>query len=339
MSLHERIILAGNVLVDVVKRIDKWPEQGHLVNILDQSRACGGAVCNSGIFLKKLDPSIDVCACGKIGADEHGDWLASFMSKHGLDTSRVSRIDGVPTSFTDVMTVADTGARTFFHARGANALFSEGDVDLDALDCRLFHLGYLLLLDALDAPDADYGTAAARLLRHVQSRGIETSIDIVSEKSGRFTSIVHPALKYCDHLVVNEFEGEQASGVSCRDVDGRITASSLRRVAEALFTLGVRKSVTLHCPEIGVTLEADGSFAALGSLQLPAGWIKGAVGAGDAFCAGRLYAITKGMPPTDGLALASAMAAANLSAPDSVSGALPLQQTMDIARRFSRLPA
>ena len=322
--------------MDVVKCIDRWPEQGHLVNILEQSRCCGGAVCNSGIFLKTLDPSIEVCACGKIGMDDHGQWLASFLSDHGLDISRLSRTDAVPTSFTDVMTVSDTGARTFFHARGANALFSEADIDASSLDCRLFHLGYLLLLDALDSPDPDYGTAAARLLHNVQSLGVETSIDIVSEKSDRFASIVRPALKYCDHLVVNEFEGEQASGIPCHDADGNVTAATLRHIAEKLFSLGVRKSVTLHSPRMGLTLEADGSFAALGSLELPSGWIKGAVGAGDAFCAGRLYSITNGLSTEEGLALASAMAAANLSKADAVSGALPLSQTMSLAKRFKR---
>ena len=335
MSTKKRIVLAGNVIVDVVKRIDGWPEQGHLVNILGQSRACGGAVSNSGIFLKTLDPSLEVCACGKVGADDNGDWLVGFLAERGVDVSRISRAAAAPTSYTDVMTVEGSGARTFFHARGANALFTPDDIDPDALDCDLFHLGYLLLLDGLDASDAAYGTVAARLLHDVQARGIPTSVDLVSEQSDRFAQIVRPALKYCDHLVVNEFEGEQATGLSCRDASGKVSAAALRRIAEALQALGVRRSVTLHCPEVGVTLTADGAFAAVGSLELPPGWIKGAVGAGDAFCAGMLHAIVTGAAPADGLALASACAAANLAAPDSVSGALPLGETRKLLGQFT----
>ena len=339
MSTKKRIVLAGNVIVDVVKRINGWPEQGHLVNILDQSRACGGAVSNSGVFLKTLDPSLEVCACGKVGADDNGNWLAGFLAERGLDISRISRSDAAPTSYTDVMTVEGSGARTFFHARGANALFSAADIAPDALECDHFHLGYILLLDLLDAPDAEYGTAAARLLHDIQARGIPTSVDLVSEQSERFARIVRPALKYCDHLVVNEFEGEQATGIPCRDAAGRITESTLRSIAERLFALGVRRSVTLHCPEMGVTLESDGSFASATSLELPPGWIKGAVGAGDAFCAGRLYAIMNGMTPEEGLGLANAMAAANLSSADSVSGALPLADTLALLKRFPRQKA
>ena len=329
-----RIVLAGNVLLDVVKQVDMWPAQGRLASILGQRRACGGSVCNTGVFLKTLDPSFEVCACGKVGADEYGDWLRAFMEGKGLDVSRVRRTDAAPTSFTDVMSVVGTGERTFFHARGANALFAPDDIDLDTLDCDLFHLGYLLLLDGLDAPDAAYGTVAARLLHDVQARGIPTSVDLVSEQSDRFARIVCPALKYCDHLVVNEFEGEQATGLSCRDAGGKVTATALRRIAEALLAMGVRRSVTLHCPEMGVALTADGTFAAVGSLELPSGWIKGAVGAGDAFCAGMLHSIVTGAVPADGLALASACAAANLAAPDSVSGALSLEETRKLLGRF-----
>ena len=72
------------------------------------------------------------------------------------------------------------------------------------------------------------------------------------------------------------------------------------------------------------------------SLKLPPGWIKGAVGAGDAFCAGMLYSLATGLPLADGLALASACAAANLAASDSVSGALPLAETRALIDKFHR---
>ena len=90
---RRRVVLAGNILLDVVKRIDVWPVQGHLATILGQQRACGGSVCNSGVFLKTLDPSIEVCACGKVGADEYGAWLRAFLDGKGLDVSRVRQTE------------------------------------------------------------------------------------------------------------------------------------------------------------------------------------------------------------------------------------------------------
>jgi sugar/nucleoside kinase (ribokinase family) len=54
-----------------------------------------------------------------------------------------------------------SGQRTFFHSPGANRL-----LDLPAFDrldgsMKIFHLGYLLLLDSLDMPDDEFGTRSA----------------------------------------------------------------------------------------------------------------------------------------------------------------------------------
>ena len=201
-------------------------------------------------------------------------------------------------------------------------------MDAAALDCDIFHLGYLLLLDGLDAPDAEYGTQAARLLAKVRAAGIKTSLDIVSEQSDRFPRIVRPALKHCDYLVVNEIEGGLATGLPFRNAAGETTPELLLAIARNLFELGVRERVVLHCPAFSVARDAAGNESVVRSLQLPEGWIKGSVGAGDAFCAGMLYAFLKGLSDEEGMKLASCAAAANLSATDSVSGARSLAETL-----------
>ena len=332
------IVFAGNILNDVVKVIPAWPEKGRLVQITSLTRAVGGSVCNSGVDLKTLDPSLDVSALGKVGADDAGDFVTGFLADRGLDVSRVTRVPGVPTTFTDVMTVAGTGERTFFNMHGADSALVPDDVDVSTLGCDIFHLGYLLLLDGLDAPDDEYGTQAARLLARVQAAGIKTSLDLVSEQSDRFTRIVRPALRHCDYVIVNELEAAAATGLPATDATGRVTSATLRALAEAVLACGVREQVVVHSPEVSVSVDRAGTFAAVPSLDLPSGWIAGSVGAGDAFCAGMLYAVMKGLPAEEGLRLASCAAACNLAAPDSVSGARPLAETRSLETRFSRKP-
>ena len=104
-----KITLAGNIIVDNVKTITAWPDKGMLVPITDVKRSPGGAVPNSGIDLKTLDPSVEVAAVGKVGDDDAGAFVTGFLAEKGLDVSRVARVPGVPTTFTDVMTVAGTG--------------------------------------------------------------------------------------------------------------------------------------------------------------------------------------------------------------------------------------
>ena len=234
------------------------------------------------------------------------------------------------------MTVASTGERTFFNMHGADSSFVPEDVDPAALGCDIFHLGYLLLLDGLDAEDAEYGTKAARLLAKVRAAGIKTSLDIVSEQSDRFARIVRPALKHCDYVVINEVEGSLATGISALDENGRPSKTGLRSICEALFGLGVGEQVVVHCPDLSVSMDKAGNFTSVPSLELPAGWIKGSVGAGDAFCAGMLYSFLKGMSAEDGMRLASCTAAMNLAASDSVSGARSLAETLALETRFQR---
>lgn len=321
------IVFCGSLLVDEVKLITAWPEQGMLVPIKSVSRAVGGSVCNTGIDLKTLDPSINVKAVGKVGRDSNGDFVEHTLSSRGIDISGISRVDGTPTSFTDVMTVDGTGERTFFNMHGADSTLTPEDIDVGALGCDILHFGYLLLLDGMDEADEQYGTKAARLLAQAQAAGIKTSIDVVSEQSERFARIVRPALKYCDYAIVNEVEGSLATGAE---------KSDMRAICEGLLDLGVRERVAVHCPNAGVTMGRGGDFTAVASLELPKGWIRGSVGAGDAFCAGMLYAIMKDLPPEESLRLASCSAACNLAAPDSISGAKPLAETMALDARFPR---
>ena len=226
-----RIVFCGSMIADVIKTLPTWPDKGMLVPITAIRRQIGGAVCNSGVDLKTLDPSVEVRAVGAVGADDNGDFVVDYLSSRVLDCSQVRRVKGVPTSFTDVMTVEPTGERTFFNMHGADSTLVPEDIDVSRLDCDIFHFGYLLLLDGMDAPDPEYGTKAARLLAAVQAAGIRTSIDIVSEQSDRFARIVSPALRYCDYCIVNEIEGSMATGAPSDD---------LRAICEGLLAAGVR---------------------------------------------------------------------------------------------------
>ena len=322
-----KIVFCGSIIADVIKTIPAWPDKGMLVPIKSVQRQIGGAVCNSGVDLKTLDPSVEVKAVGAVGDDDNGEFVLRYLGDRGLDISLVRRVKGVPTSFTDVMTVESTGERTFFNMHGADSTLAPEDVDVSRLDCDIFHFGYLLLLDGMDAPDDEYGTKAARLLASVQAAGIKTSIDIVSEKSDRFARIVRPALRHCDYCIVNEIEGSMATGAGRDD---------LRGICEGLLAAGVRERAVVHCPEAGASLGRSGEFVRVGSLSLPQGWIKGSVGAGDAFCAGVLYSIMKGFDAEHALRLGSCAAAMNLAAPDSVSGARSYAETFALDSEFTR---
>lgn len=333
-----RITVAGNILADIVKTVDAYPEKGMLSTISAMTHSVGGCVPNTAIDLKTIDPAFDIRVLGRVGNDDYGNYVLGEMEKRGIDISGVRR-SSLPTSFSDVISVKKTGERTFFHYRGANAEFCEEDVDVDRLDCDVFHIGYIMLLDALDAPDKEYGTKLARLLKRVRDRGIRTSIDCVSESSGIFREKVVPALRYCSYAILNEIESGCVSGIPARDGNGNLIDENIMQTMKYFLQCGVSEKVIVHAPEAGYLMDGSGYSVKVPSLKLPAGFIKGSVGAGDAFCAGCLYGICADMTDTDTLRFASASAASSLSKRDSVSGMGNKVEILALDSCFGRLPS
>lgn len=314
------ICVAGNMMVDILYPVAGWPKRGELVHILDGiSRSIGGAVCNVLVDLAKLDPQMKLYAVGKNGADAEGDLIMQRLNEHpNIDTSAIVR-EGI-SAFTAVMNDMQSGERTFFTYLGANGRFCEEDIDWDKIDADIFHIGYIMLLNALDQPDDECGTKLARVLRCARQRGMKTSIDVVSEASDRFTRLVVPALKYTDYCVINEVEAQQTTGIALRSPDGALLRENMPAALRAMKDMGVSTWAVIHCPEGGFGLDECGRYTALDSLRLPSGYIKGSVGAGDAFCAGVLYGAEKGYGLEASIRLGVASAACSLSEPGATEG-------------------
>ncbi len=329
------IAIAGNMLTDRVKTINAYPERQMLATISSVSLAVGGCVPNTAINLAKIDPSIPVKAVGRVGDDEDGRYIINELRKNRINTENVLISKDKMTSFSDVMNAADTGERTFFHYRGANAELSPDDIPLRKLNCRMLHIGYILLLDTFDRENKEYGTEMARFLHSAQEAGICTSIDAVSDSEGRFDKVI-PALGYTDNAIMNEIEGCGAAGVAPRDGNGALIKENVYRAMEKLMSYGVGQRVIIHCPEAGFILNKSGKFTTVPSLCLPDGFIKGSVGAGDAFCAGCLYGIYKSFTDRQILEFASGAAACNLSAEDSVSGMKPAEEIEKMIKTMKR---
>ena len=320
MEKFDGIAVAGNILTDNVKIVESYPEKGMLATIFTESLAVGGCVPNTGIDLKRLDKNLTVKAFGRVGNDDKGRYVLGRMKEEGLDIDEVKVCDSAPTSYSDVITVKSTGERTFFHNRGANALFNPSDVNLSDINQKIFHIGYLMLLDGFDKVSPDGSTPMGALLKSIRERGVKTSIDIVSESSGNFIKVAKAALPFCDYVIINEIEAGAIAGVDVRANDGSLSDVKVKEAMYMISDAGVNEKIVVHCPEKGFSLDKSGKFTTVLSRKLHKGFIKGSVGAGDAFCAGSLYALYNGYTDEKMLDFANLVAVNCLSASDSVSG-------------------
>ncbi|MGT5230827.1 carbohydrate kinase family protein [Escherichia coli] len=326
MMERKGIIAAGNMLVDHVHQIIQWPERGWLAEITHSERSTGGAPLNVLLTLAKMRTGLPLQAVGLIGQDSDGDYIMAMLEQYHVNRQHVQRTTFAPTSMSQVMT-DPSGQRTFFHSPGANRL-----LDLPAFDqldntMKIFHLGYLLLLDSLDMPDDVYGTRSARLLAQMRDTGFETSLDLVSRKGDpRYQPLVLPALRHLDYLVINELEAGEFSGLEIRLPNGEPHIAHIAAAARELLDAGVRQRVVIHCPEgaWGETPEQGGVW--IPSQKLEQREIIGSVGAGDAFCAGFLYGCHERWTLAESIKLAHACARASLLCANAIDGAKTLEE-------------
>lgn len=336
-STRKGIAAAGNWIVDHVKVIDVFPQQDTLANIHSISHGNGGSAYNVLKDNARLGAPFPLEAIGLIGHDADGAEILRDCRAHGIDVSQLKTTDHAPTSFTDVMTVKSTGRRTFFHHRGANALLDIGHIDLEATSARIFHIGYLLLLDRLDDAHGEHGTRAAAVLARAQALGFKTSIDVVSEDSQRFPQIVKPALRHTDYAIFNELEAERTTGIATRIV-GALSIDGLKRAARELLGIGVREWVVIHFPEGGYALSSRGEEFFQPSLRLPDGFVTGTAGAGDAFCSGVLLGLHEDWPIERSLTLGVCAAATSLSHPTCSEGVARIGDALALSEKFGFNP-
>ena len=313
------IAVAGSILVDKINEISAYPNSGELTQIKSVQKSVGGCVPNVAIDLKRICPELTVKAVGKVGDDENGKYVAEIFKDNGVEYSGVA-LGKDATSFTEVMSITG-GQRTFFTYAGASAEFGADDVDFDALNVEMLHLGYFLLLDKIDNGDGK------KLLKKAKACGVKTSIDLVSENSDRY-SLVLPCLPYVDNLIINEVEAGKVTGIEP-------SKENLIAIAKKLKELGVQERVIIHTPEIGICVSENG-VQLVPAYHLPENFIVGTTGAGDAFCAGSLIGIYQGKTDKQILEFASASAVAALSSADATSGLRAEQEINELCKGLKR---
>ena len=328
MTQRTGILAGGNFIIDYVKMIDAYPQQDMLATIVSETSSNGGGPYNVLKDLAAMNAGFPLEAAGLVGTDANGGWILRDCIEAGIDTRQLRQTELAPTSYTDAMTVASTGRRTFFHQRGANALLGESEFNFTGTTARIFHLGYLMLLDEMDRLLPDGRTVASRVLEKARAQGLVTTVDIVSTENPNFRAIAEAALPFTDYLLINEIEAGKVVGSDLRDVPAMSAA------ARALLKKGVARQVVIHFEKGAVVADVSGEVVVQGSLNLPPDFIVGATGAGDAFAAGYLFGIHEAMPTQERLRLAMCTAAACLTHPTPSMGLRPVAECLRDADEF-----
>lgn len=331
--MDKGIVVAGSLILDTHYGIETYPEEGRLVKIKSIHSDVGGTG-NLILDLAKLDSSLPVKVSATLGSGSNGRTVLKTLEPYkNIDVSGINKTGETPVTF--VFDAADTMQRTFFYYPAASDTYDEDCIQWDSLDASIFQLEYLLLMKRIDEKDAVYGTHAAKILHEAQSRGMKTSIDMVSEKSERVPFIAKAALKYTDYCTINELEAECAAGIPLVEADGSLHREKTIQALHTLASFGVSTWVIIHSASESYGLDCkSGDCFIVHSLAIPSEIIKGKTGAGDAYCAGVLYSAYNGKNIVEAMQFGNSCSGCSLTQINGTDGLRSAEEVKVFARKY-----
>jgi len=280
--------LSVGVLVadHVCAPIDHMPVPGELILTDELRLTVGGCASNAGLDLARV--GVDVSVVGCVGDDVFGDFILRRLNEGGAGTNLIRRLPDVGTSGTLIVNVQGQDRR-FIHTLGANGRFRASDIPWDEVSrSRVLYIGGFLLLAALE------GDKLAEVFRAAREVGVTTVLDVVVPGDGDHWSRLAPVLPHTDVFLPNDDESRVITGLD-----------DPRKQAERFAAAGA-KTVVITCGGAGTYYLCGDVRLKAGTFSMP--FVSG-TGAGDAFDAGYIAGLLRGLAPSECLNWGSALGA------------------------------
>jgi ribokinase len=280
----KKVTVFGDINVDVLMSISSYPQPGEDATAAKVVLHPGGSAANTALALTRL--GVKTIMIGRTGDDNWADIALEPLAKVGVDIHSVQRDPDNPTGLIFIP-VTDKGERTMFSYRGANLRISASDIEPQALaNSSILHLsGYNFLV----SPQKE---ASYRAVELAQDMGIDLSMDVGTVPAAQAKSELERILPLLNLVILGSDEAGDL-----------LSSQTPEEAIAALLELGVSM--------VAFKLGQDGCIVAdrAGTYRLPAFEVEtvDTTGAGDAFCAGILFARLHGLSvPAAGL-LANAL--------------------------------
>jgi sugar/nucleoside kinase (ribokinase family) len=281
------VLCAGIVVADhVCAPIDHVPAEGELILTQAMLLTIGGCAANAAVALRKM--GITAAVVGRVGDDAFGPIVRQMLDKEQVETSLLLSSHGQPTSQTMIINVMGEDRR-FVHIFGANAAFTAADIPFDRVrQCKVLYLGGYLLMPGMRQNEL------VPLFKAAQAAGVKTVLDVGVPGRADYLHRLDQLLPHVDVFLPNNDE----AALILNEPDPIQQAVTFHK-------MGAKNAV--------VTLGGDGAILVNKETRVRAGvypvdYIDGS-GSGDAFDAGFICGLLRGLNPVDCLKLASALGA------------------------------
>jgi sugar/nucleoside kinase (ribokinase family) len=287
MSAPTDVLCAGIIVADHVSSpISHLPAAGELVLADQLLLTIGGCAANVAVDLVKLGVSAGVV--GRVGGDVFGRVVADMLRERHVDVTALQVSANRDTSQTLIVNVAGQDRR-FIHTFGANGDLRAADIPPDRLaQCRVLYVGGYLLMGNMLQEELIPVFAAAR------RTGVKTVLDVVTPGPSDYLPKLEKILSHVDVFLPNDHEAELILG-----------EKDALRQAERFHQMGAN-TVIITRGDRGSVLVGQGMRLRAETYRMP--FVDG-TGGGDAFAAGYIDGLLRGLDAEGCLRIGSAVGA------------------------------
>ena len=308
-----RVVSLGVHIVDVLGRPVSHIPPGQGRQLLDEIRiTAAGTAAGTSVDLAKL--GADVIAMGAVGDDLLADFLTAVLDSHGIDTHLLARKQGVQTSAT-ILPIRANGERPALHTPGATSSLTEADIDLAAVETAdVLHIGGPDVLGRFS------GEPLLRVLEFARSKGITTTMDVLSAREASAWDRLQPLLRHVQYFLPNDEQLAALTGIA-----------DLTDAARAVIGLGTEAVLVSRGAQGAALITAEQRT------DLPAfpAQVVDTTGCGDACTAGFITGLLRGWPAGDAAWLAMAAASLVVTGLGSDAGIVDFEGTLDVLRKHA----
>ena len=282
----KKIVLFGDINIDVLMSIAKYPDSGGDAMASRITVRPGGSVANTAIVLAKL--GVDVSMIGRTGDDIWAERALIPLIDSGVDISGVSR-DGDDSTGLIFIPVESGGQRTMFSYRGANIRKPQAEITPEIfLSASHFHISSY---NFLESPQKE---ASWRSVEIAKELGLPISLDVGVEPAIYARDEIERLMPDLALIVLSLDEAKELLGAASEKE--AVDISLAYGIDVVGIKLGAAGCILTSCSEIhhipGFSVETVDT-----------------TGAGDAFCAGLIFANTSALSLPAAGVLANALGA------------------------------
>src|SRR5215831_6997865 len=187
-------------------RMAALPAEGALLMLEGMPVRAGGCAANVAIDLAKQGIAVDVLGC--VGHDSAADALVKTFATHHVGSSKIVRVDRLPTSKTVILLIEGQDRR-YLHVTGANSALTIKHISFDWVSTlKAFYLGGLFALPAIDIEEL------ADLLRFCRQTKVTSVVDVVVPHEHYRMKELERLLPLVDVFVPNDDEARAFTGLT-----------------------------------------------------------------------------------------------------------------------------